>query len=160
MPSAPWRGTSECHAAPGWAAAAGDVAVCIGTALGCSLPAQPTQPAEPPPEPPHNPGEKNRRKISLTNSWVWKRAGASHAEHTNPPCGHGPRVAGNSTQCMVNAFNNYSLQLIWEGGWLSHEERPRDLVCVVGGTLAQGERGRALHQPASPAWGGHLLKWC
>lgn len=54
---------------------------------------------------------------------------------------------------MVNAFINYSLQLIWEGGWLSHEERPRDLACVVGGKLAQEGHGRALHQPASPAWG-------
>lgn len=54
---------------------------------------------------------------------------------------------------MVNAFINYSLQLIWEGGWLSNEERPRDLACMVGGKLAQEGGDRALHQPASPAQG-------
>lgn len=59
---------------------------------------------------------------------------------------------------MVNAFNNYSLQLMWEGGWLSHEERPRDLVCMVGGELAQGGCGRALPQPATPAWDGQSPK--
>lgn len=99
VPSAPWRGTSEGHTAPGWAAAAGEMALCTGTALAHSPPTQPSQHSlqSHQPSDPTTPGGKNRRKIGLTDSWVWKRAGASHAEHTNPPCGHGPRLAGNST---------------------------------------------------------------
>lgn len=39
VPSAPRRGTNEGHTAPGWAAAAGEMALCTGTALACSPPA-------------------------------------------------------------------------------------------------------------------------
>lgn len=61
---------------------------------------------------------------------------------------------------MVNAFNNYSLQLIWEGGWLSHEERPRDLVCAVGESRLRGDVAEPCPNQHPQHGMGSLLKWC
>lgn len=106
--TAPWGGT---HVSGGCCSRLG----CFwgnGFALGDGPCLQPTstaermQPTEPPTEQRPIAGLKNGRKISLTHSWVWKRAGASHADHPNFLCGRSPRAAGNSTQRMMNAFIN------------------------------------------------------
>lgn len=62
--SAPWRGTNERHTAPGWVAAAGEMALCTGTALACSPPAQPSQHSLQSHQPsnPTTPGEKTGEK--------------------------------------------------------------------------------------------------
>lgn len=103
VPTAPWRGMHLGHAFPGWAAAE-KMALHKETDLICRPPAQLRQCSLQSHRPSNAtiswstiPGLKNGRKISLTGSWVWKRAGASHADHANPPCGCSPRVAGNST---------------------------------------------------------------
>jgi len=103
VPTAPRRSRGLGHTAPGWAAA-GEMALRKRAALACSPSARlrrcslwshrPSKPAIPRGT---IPGLKNGRKISLTRSWVWERAGASHADGANPPCGRSPGVAGNST---------------------------------------------------------------